>query len=149
VNLKRSSNGLPPLAYDATLTSFARSHSEDMGLNNYFDFIDLNGLGPNERAAQQGYYCRRGFEQSDTWDYSNPSYITKTHRESSWVGLNENILKIDLKNRCGQTEDEIALLCADEWMKKSDKNILCDYCTYEGIGIANKDNILYITQDIC
>ncbi|MGD8943037.1 MAG: CAP domain-containing protein [Desulfobacterales bacterium] len=60
VNIERDAEGLPPLSYDADLASAARGHSEDMGLQNYFNHTGLDGRTPCDRMTDAGYswnYC--------------------------------------------------------------------------------------------
>ena len=55
VNDERAAEGLGPLRYDADLTAAARGHSQDMGLNDYFDHIGLDGSTPGDRITEAGY----------------------------------------------------------------------------------------------
>ena len=55
VNDERAAEGLGPLSYDANLTAAARGHSQDMGLNDYFDHIGLDGSTPGDRITEAGY----------------------------------------------------------------------------------------------
>lgn len=55
VNDERAAEGLDPLSYDADLTSAARDHSQDMGLNDYFNHTSQDGRSPGERITAAGY----------------------------------------------------------------------------------------------
>ncbi len=59
VNVERAAEGLPPLSYDASLGAAARGHSEDMGLQNYFSHMGLDGRTACGRITDAGY----------TWNY--------------------------------------------------------------------------------
>ena len=55
VNAERLSQGLHPLAFDADLAEAARSHSEDMGTQDYFSHTGLDGRSPADRVDATGY----------------------------------------------------------------------------------------------
>ena len=55
VNDERAAEGLDPLSYDADLTSAARGHSQDMGLNGYFSHTSQDGRSPGDRITAAGY----------------------------------------------------------------------------------------------
>jgi len=55
VNAERSAEGLGPLGYDACLAEAARGHSEDMGVNDYFDHLGLDDSTPGDRITAAGY----------------------------------------------------------------------------------------------
>ena len=55
VNVERTAEGLGPLSYDANLTSAARGHSQDMGLNDYFNHTSQDGRSPGDRITAAGY----------------------------------------------------------------------------------------------
>lgn len=55
INQYRAQNGLEPLAMSPTLTLAARDHSLDMGTQNYFDHVGLNGSTFSQRIAAAGY----------------------------------------------------------------------------------------------
>lgn len=55
VNLEREAEGLHPLSYDAQLTTAARGHSEDMGLQGYFSHDSLDGRKFYTRILDAGY----------------------------------------------------------------------------------------------
>jgi uncharacterized protein YkwD len=54
VNVERAAEGLTPLSYDARLAAAARSHSEDMGLQNYFSHTSLDGRTVSDRITDAG-----------------------------------------------------------------------------------------------
>ena len=55
VNDERAGEGLDPLSYDADLSASARGHSQDMGLNDYFNHISEDGRSPGDRITAAGY----------------------------------------------------------------------------------------------
>lgn len=55
VNVERAAEGLPPLSYDPSLASAAGGHSEDMGLQNYFNHTGPDGRTPCIRISDAGY----------------------------------------------------------------------------------------------
>ena len=55
VNDERAGEGLDPLSYDADLTASARGHSQDIGLNDYFNHISEDGRSPGDRITAAGY----------------------------------------------------------------------------------------------
>ncbi len=54
-NAERAKAGCGPLAVDATLTSVAQAHSQDMATHNYFDHNSQNGRTPFDRMTAAGY----------------------------------------------------------------------------------------------
>lgn len=58
VNAERSSQGLPPLAFDAELVKIARAHAADMLRKGYFSHVSLEGTQPTDRAAAVGFRYR-------------------------------------------------------------------------------------------
>ena len=55
VNVERAVQGLHPLSYDPNLTISVRGHSQDMGLNNYFNHYSQDGRSPGDRITAAGY----------------------------------------------------------------------------------------------
>lgn len=45
---------IEPLVYNEQLSEVARAHTEDMAKNNYFDHVNLQGLGPSDRITKAG-----------------------------------------------------------------------------------------------
>jgi uncharacterized protein YkwD len=54
-NAERAKAGCGPLAVDATLTSVAQAHSQDMASNNYFSHDSQDGRTPFARMTAAGY----------------------------------------------------------------------------------------------
>ncbi len=55
VNAEREAAGLPPLSHDTGLANAARSHSEDMGRQDYFSHTSLDGRTAGDRIEDAGY----------------------------------------------------------------------------------------------
>ena len=54
INAERRARGQRPLAWDGSLTRVARSHSENMARQGFFNHIDRNGSDIRERAYAHG-----------------------------------------------------------------------------------------------
>lgn len=54
-NKERLNAGCPALVVNATLTSVAQAHSEDMAAHNYFDHNSQDGRSPFDRMSAAGY----------------------------------------------------------------------------------------------
>jgi len=52
-NVARVRNSLPPLIWDQRLSDIAYAHSADMIAREFFDHVNPDGLGPNERIHRQ------------------------------------------------------------------------------------------------
>nr|WP_282693953.1 CAP domain-containing protein [Streptomyces sp. CC208A] len=55
VNAERAKAGCGPLTANATLTSAAQGHSDDMAARDFFDHTDPDGDGPGDRITAAGY----------------------------------------------------------------------------------------------
>lgn len=139
INVQRMNNGLSPLSSDSELANIARSHSQDMAQNNFFDHINVKGQDPTDRANAVGYSCYK--------DYG--SYYTE--------GIAENIAQTPIYSDvegCGSTTnlDSLAECIVDGWMTSPGhrENILTATYDKEGIGIAySEDNQAYSTENFC
>ena len=56
VNAERATQGLHALNVDDNLATAARDHSEDMGLQDYFDHTSLDGRTVSDRITAAGYF---------------------------------------------------------------------------------------------
>jgi uncharacterized protein YkwD len=54
INAERRARGRQPLVWDGSLTSVARSHSENMARQGFFNHVDRNGSDIRERAYAHG-----------------------------------------------------------------------------------------------
>ena len=141
-NIEREKYGLQPLKYDYELSDIARSHSQDMAINNYFDHYNLEGQGPTDRAKSAGYNCYKDFG----------SYYVD--------GIGENIFQNNLYACITYynnvpvynwlSQDKIAKSTVDGWMTSYGhrENILKSSYDKEGIGISiSSDYKVYVTQN--
>jgi uncharacterized protein YkwD len=55
INAERSRLGRDPLQINPLLMQVAEAHSQDMVDRNFFDHINPDGLGPEDRASNAGY----------------------------------------------------------------------------------------------
>ena len=89
VNDERAAEGLGPLRYDASLTAAARDHSQDMGLNDYFDHTSQDGRSPGNRITAAGYSWNT-YGENIAAGYATPAAVV-----SGWMnspGHRANIL---------------------------------------------------------
>jgi hypothetical protein len=89
VNVEREAQGLHPLISDENLASAARDHSEDMGLQGYFDHDSLDGRHFYDRIVDAGYaysYCGENIAAG----YSTPEAVVQGWMDST--GHRTNIL---------------------------------------------------------
>lgn len=84
INAERTSRGLAPLAFDALLAQVAEAHSQDMINRNFFDHINLDGLGPGDRLANAGY-------SASTWGETiGAGYTTPAAMLVGWMNSPEH-----------------------------------------------------------
>ncbi|MBI5158927.1 CAP domain-containing protein [Candidatus Micrarchaeota archaeon] len=70
VNEERVKNGLPALKWADDLSSVARNHSRDMGLNGFFAHENLQGKSPFDRISEAGInYSVAGENLGLTYNY--------------------------------------------------------------------------------
>jgi uncharacterized protein YkwD len=55
INNQREQQGLTLLEFDSQISDIARTHSQDMAQNNYFEHTSLNGKEPWNRGEPYGY----------------------------------------------------------------------------------------------
>ncbi len=137
VNEQRTSHGLSALSWDSKLSDIARSHSQDMLNNNFFDHTNLRGEDPTARADKVGYSCYK--------DYG--SYYT--------MGIAENIggAPFGDVSGCGYvgSEQSVAKCLVEGWMGSLGhrENILTASYDSEGIGVACDSSECLGTQNFC
>jgi len=132
-NEERKSNGLNELTWDSQLGQIARTHSEDMVKNDFFDHINLKGEDPTDRAKKASF--TRTKQLGGGW-YSD--------------GIAENIGKMPTGNVVGagyvsNDADSIAKAQVESWMGSSGHraNILNEQYTHLGVGVAY-DGLYYV-----
>lgn len=144
VNNERVERGLAILGYDQVLSDIARTHSIDMGLNGYFDHVNLKGQDPSARANAAGYSCYKNYGS-----YYTEGIAENIHQDNlySSVTTYNGIPSYDWNN-----QSEIAVSTVDSWMNSPGhrKNILTASYDKEGIGVfIAADDKVYITQNFC
>lgn len=146
VNNERQQRDIPLLREDNRLSGIARAHSQDMSQNDFFAHQNLSGQDPSERAAIEGYTCRKNYGSYYTegiaenifqnWLFSSATYI--------WP------VPIAIKDR--SSPEEIATSTVVGWMESSGhrKNILDPNYDRVGTGVAVlQGEKVYITQNFC
>ncbi|MGQ3410682.1 CAP domain-containing protein [Natrinema sp. LN54] len=58
INERRADHGLEPLAWDGTIASVSRAHSDDMAQRDYFAHTNPDGEGPYDRFRDVDSYCQ-------------------------------------------------------------------------------------------
>jgi uncharacterized protein YkwD len=92
VNIERAAQNLPPLTYNEALTDVARLHSQDMGVNDYFNHTSQDGRAFNERILDAGYdYTSCG--ENIAASYTSPEAVVTAWMNSD--GHRANILSPD------------------------------------------------------
>jgi len=93
-NQERADAGLSPLVMDVRLFQSARGHSQDMGTNNYFSHVSLDGTTFDERIVAAGYPSPRS--ENIAAGYSSPASVVAAWMASS--GHRANILDSTAKH---------------------------------------------------
>ena len=133
------------LRLDDTLSRLARAHSRDMIARRYFDHRNPEGLSPADRAAAEGYTCRRDLP------------------DGSWTeGASENIFFITLANGWSERDgvrtmrwrslEEIVDTIAETWMESPPhrRTLLLEPAETVGLGAAvSSDDELLVTLMVC
>ncbi len=144
-NVQRSTHGLSSVSWNPAVSDIARNHSQDMANREYFSHTNPEGLGPCDRFEQAGYPIRQ----------------IPTDGKHYILGCSENIFQGNLVKKNWYvngsyshseyyTLDELAVQTVDGWMNSTGhrENILTEYWSSEGIGIAIADDgKVYITQN--
>jgi uncharacterized protein YkwD/acylphosphatase len=93
-NFYRSQVGANVLVKNSALATSAQLHSQDMGVNNYFEHTGLDGSSPSDRARRSGYVgwvseniavgARTAEEVMEGWLYSDEGHrenlLNSTHQ---------------------------------------------------------------------
>ena len=166
VNQERKKLGLSSLTYDNQISNIARTHSQDMAKNNYFEHTSLSGKEPWERGFAYGYnvcgtleaialqerYDKLPKTTSSEYAYQQAMSIyrqlnTKIQNDELFGGLGENIFQnwtyssITYVNGIPiydwNTEEEIAQQTVDGWMNSDGhRENILSSFHSEGIGVA-------------
>ncbi|WP_024756644.1 CAP domain-containing protein [Streptomyces exfoliatus] len=94
VNEERAKAGCGPLTANATLTSAAQGHSDDMAARDFFDHTNPDGAGPGERVTAAGYPWST-YGENIAMGQSTPEEVMDSWMNSP--GHRANILNCDFK----------------------------------------------------
>lgn len=94
VNAIRWRNHLSLLAWDGKIAGTARTHSEDMAQNGYFDHINLQGLSPFDRMTRDGISYRVAGENI-AYGQFNAIFVHEAWLNS--LGHRQNVLYADFQ----------------------------------------------------
>lgn len=132
-NNERIKHGLEPLTNDNRLHKLAKSHSQDMIQNNFFDHINLDGHGPTERGKVSGVECVKHYEDG-SYSYGIGENLQKLIGYNvEDVEQNSKIIVDDLMNSPGHRE-----------------NILHERYSLIGVGVEFYGTMnTYTTQKFC
>ncbi|HUI67608.1 MAG TPA: CAP domain-containing protein [Nitrospirota bacterium] len=144
INRERQKQGLSPLAWNDTLSSIARKHSQDMAMRNYFSHVTPEGHDFSYRYSQAGYSC--AVHGQGNIYYTGAENIFQNN-------LYDRVVFMDgVAHYDWNTAGQIAESTVYGWMNSQGhrKNILTPYWKSEGIGVAiSPDDKVYITQNFC
>lgn len=148
VNRVRQSYGLPQLDRDELLANIARMHSGDMARFHFFNHINLQGEGPDERAQKLGWN-RKKQRDATTWAVGPGENIFMNNLYDKVVTTRENGIAVQ-KQYLWNTQEEIAQSTVQGWMDSPPhrKNILSRDYDEQGIGVVISGHEIYITQDL-
>ena len=144
INGERRKHGLSPLAWNDTLSSIARKHSQDMAVRKYFSHDTPEGHDFSYRYSQAGYSC--AVHGQGNIYYTGAENIFQNN-------LYDRVVFMDgVAHYEWNTVGKIAESTVEGWMNSRGhrKNILTPYWKSEGIGVAiSPDDKVYITQNFC
>jgi len=144
INRERRKHGLSPLAWNDTLSSIARKHSQDMSMRNYFSHDTPEGYDLSYRNRQAGYSC--AVHGQGNIYYMGAENIFQNNLYDRVVFM-DGVAHYDWNNG-----GKIAESTVHGWMNSQGhrKNILTPHWKSEGIGVAiSPDDKVYITQNFC
>ena len=135
VNLERINRGLPPLKWNAEITSVCRLHSEDMADNNFFEHEGSDGSNTSFRLMRGEVYY---------WNLSGENIAKVSEVDTYSVNLRGETVDIDFKDFKIITKDAII-----GWMESTyhRENILREEFNEAGMGIIKKGEFYFFTQD--
>jgi len=143
VNRERVSRGLKPLAWDGSLATVARTHSQDMAKRGYFGHLSPEGEGFDKRYGKARYRC--ALRVGDT-----------VHLGAENIALGNLYASVTtlkgVKYFNWNTEGKIARTAVQGWMASPGHraNILAPYWKREGVGVGvAPDRQVYVTQNFC
>lgn len=89
-NKQRALHGLPPLSFNAQLTSAAQTKAFDMIAREYFEHESPDGVGPGDLVENTGYTYLAVAENLALGDYESDAVLVQAWMDSP--GHRENIL---------------------------------------------------------
>lgn len=101
INAERVQRGCPPLTVSPLLQTAAENHSQDMALNDFYDFDGSDGSTLLEQLAAVGYNAQGGGMRIAAGDHRNTP-------ESALQGCTNNGV------------DTFLVECGDEWWQQSE-----------------------------
>ncbi len=146
INDRRRAHDLRPIQFDAELRQIARSHSKDMGQNEYFAHTSPDGETMADRYDEFGYDCRV--------EMSGNRYATGAEN-IAYTYAYEKVVRESGDTVYYANEQEVATGLVGQWMNSTGhrKNILKPYWENEGIGIytlkIDGKTRVYATQNFC
>ena len=141
VNQERRKASLSNLEDDSALAEVARSHSQDMAINDFFNHENLYGQSPSERADAAGYSC------------VNQGYIGVAENIFTGWQFSAIITFQSTSTKAYFDLDELAKVVVDGWMNSPGhrRNILTERYNKEGIGVGvnPETEAVLVTQNFC
>jgi uncharacterized protein YkwD len=134
VNRERKANGREPLRKDDSLRTIARSHSEEMGQQDYFAHESPSGGNYEDRYETYGYNCQVPADNG-----------TLTGGENIWM----------METGTTPPAEEIADRAVESWLESPDhrENLLLTHWDDMGISVYIFDTgtqiKIYVTQNFC
>ena len=145
INAQRVMHGLEPLDHVDTIRLIARSHSQDMALNDYFSHVNPEGLDPTDRGRQVGYDCRKDFGSYYTYGLAENIH-------QGWIYGSIRTLNGKTEHVDWLTPEELAQSAVNGWMSSPGhrQNILDASYDRAGMGAAIADDgKVFFTQNFC
>lgn len=136
------------LRWSDRLARAARSHSLDMANHDYFAHESRDGRSPSDRAEEAGVECRveMGRERYRTGVLEN-LFVTTAY---------ESVREQQLGSRTERSVDwftprEIASETVRSWLDSPGhrRNLLDGTASRQGVGVAVRDDRIFITQVLC
>lgn len=142
---RRKVSRIGSLVLDTGISRIARSHSEDMAKNNFFEHTNPRGQDPSDRGSAAGYECRKDY--GSYYTYGLGENIYQTWMYDSYTTMYGVLASYDY-----MSVEELASQVVQGWMGSPGhrENILEGSYDREGIGVAvTEDQKVYVTQNFC
>jgi len=145
INQQRTARGLASLHVDPALAAIARTHSDDMAVQQYFAHVNPGGQNPTARGTAAGYSCRKTYGSYYTYGIAENLFLNNLYSSATYYSNRETVFNWN-------SPEEIAQTTVSGWMNSSGhrENILTPIFDREGIGVViGHDDKVYITEDFC